>query len=766
MLLEWYFTVGRWYISWLGKGNSVLSINIEIVREKSNLLTVIMRIIIISNRLPVKVNRTSGDITFTKSEGGLVTGLRSLKTDSEIIWIGWPDVCPETEEEKNIIENKLVSSNFQPVFLSHEQIADFYEGYSNSIIWPLCHYFYYFIQYEQRLWSVYQEVNRLFCQVASKVIRRGDIVWVQDYHLMLLPGMLRVKFPNLGIGYFHHIPFPSYELFRVLPERAEILKNLLGADLIGFHTHDYMRHFISAAYRVLDLDCQMDQIYYKNRKIHVDTFPMGINYELFNTTSNSKVVEKKVSRLKKQFGSNKLALSIDRLDYSKGILHRLHGFENFLEQYPEFRFKISLVMIVVPSRDKVEKYADLKSKIDETIGGINGKYSTPEWRPVYYFYRSYQFEDLVAFYNLADIALVTPLRDGMNLVAKEYVASKPNKPGVLILSEMAGAAIELKDAIIINPNDINQIAQALKQSMEMSETEKIRRIRRMQQVISAQNVNKWALNFINDLIDSKEKRIINLAKNLDKSAFIEISQNYSEAENRLIVLDYDGTLVPLVKDPDLSVPSDKLLKVLNRLANNKKNKIVINSGRDPETLDKWFGNLNIDFAAEHGAFYKESGKWIQNNFEKPHFTADFFDVLNQITGKTPGSHIELKKTSIVWHYRNCDAWLAELREKQLTNALMPICARSGLQIMKGNKIVEIKNPLTNKGIEVLRLLQKNSYKFILAMGDDVTDEDMFHSLPKEAVTIKVGSVSDLARFSLKSPSDSLNFLEKLSLINN
>lgn len=721
-----------------------------------------MRIIIISNRLPVKIKNNNGDLQFISSEGGLVTGLQSIHTEAKIIWIGWPDVYPDSEEEKTAVVKQLQPYNYHPVFLSHEQITDFYEGYSNSIIWPLCHYFYYFVQYNQRLWIAYQEVNSIFCDVASKVIKKGDIVWVQDYHLMLLPGMLRKKFPNLCIGYFHHIPFPSYELFRVLPERAEILKGLLGADTIGFHTHDYMRHFISAAYRVLDMDCQMDQIHYQNRKVHVDAFPMGINYDLFNNTSKSQEIEKKVIALKEQFGTHTLVISIDRLDYSKGILHRLIGFEKFLDMYPKFRSKISLVMVVVPSRDKVEKYADLKAKIDETIGGINGRFSTPGWRPVYYFYRSYQFEDLVAFYSLADIALVTPLRDGMNLVAKEYVASKANSPGVLILSEMAGAAIELKDALIINPNDSSEIAEALKQSMEMSDEEKLERMKRMQQVISTQNVNKWANSFISDLVKSNEKRAFNFAKNIDTSSAVFIKQKYLDANKRLIVLDYDGTLVPLVKDPKSSAPDERLLKVLTKLSNDPKNKVVINSGRDPETLDQWLGDLDVDLAAEHGAFYRENNQWYDNNFEKPHFSNEFFEILNLITEKTPGSHIELKKTSIVWHYRNCDAWLADLREKQLTDTLMPLCSRAGLQLMKGNKIVEIKNPLINKGYEVLRLLQTNQFDFLLAMGDDITDEDMFNSLPKEAITIKVGSVSDAARYSLKSPSDSLKLLEKLS----
>jgi trehalose 6-phosphate synthase/phosphatase len=724
-----------------------------------------MRIIIISNRLPVKVSDINGKIKLTKSEGGLVTGLQSLQTNTNTIWIGWPDVCPKTEKEKTAIDKKLQKIDFHPVFLSQEQITGFYEGYSNSVIWPLCHYFYYFIQYNQHFWNTYKEVNRLFCEKAEKIIKKGDIVWVQDYHLMLLPGMLREKFPNLSIGYFHHIPFPSYELFRVLPERAQILKGLLGADLIGFHTHDYMRHFISTVYRVLGMDCQLDQIHFQNRKVYIDAFPMGINYDLFNNTSKSQTIEKKVTKLIKQFGSHKLALSIDRLDYSKGILHRLQGFEEFLDRYPDFRAKLSLVMVVVPSRDKVEKYADLKTKIDETIGRINGKYSTPEWRPVYYFYRSFQFEDLVAFYKIADIALVTPLRDGMNLVAKEYIASKAEKPGVLILSEMAGAATELKDAIIINPNDINEISEALKQGMEMADEEKAVKLKKMQAATSMQNVNKWASNFVRDLVKSKEKRMVSLAKHLDKPLIDTIKESYRNARRRLIVLDYDGTLVPLVKDPQLSVPGTKLLNILSKLTNNPKNKVLINSGRDPETLDNWLGQLSIDMAAEHGAFYKTDNRWYENAIKKPNFNQELFDTLEIITEKTPGSHIERKKTSIVWHYRNCDAWLADLREKQLTDALIPVCTRAGLQIMKGNKIVEIKDPLINKGNEIIRVMEQNTYDFFLAMGDDVTDEDMFRALPEDAITIKVGSVSDTARFSLKSPAESLNFLEKLSILN-
>ena len=416
-----------------------------------------MALYIISNRLPLKVRKSEKDFVYERSEGGLATGLGSLQDFTDRHWIGWPGIFSEDEQEKTEIRSAMLKEKFHPVFISEEQIQNYYEGYSNSMIWPLCHYFYIHIQYESKFWETYQEVNRLFCEEAAKLLNPGDMVWVQDYQLMLLPGMLREKIEGIGIGYFHHIPFPSYELFRVLPERAEILKGLLGADLIGFHIHDYMRHFIDASYRVLGLDCDLDEIHVGDRIAHVDAFPMGINFESHYNAILDESVQEMAIRHKKNFGNHKLALSVDRLDYSKGILHRLKGFSSFLEHHPEYRGEVSLVMVVVPSRDKVDPYADLKAKIDEMIGFLNGMYSSLDWSPVYYFYHGFPFEELMALYHIANFALVTPLRDGMNLVAKEYVAVKRDNPGVLILSEMAGAATELKEALIINPNDIEEI---------------------------------------------------------------------------------------------------------------------------------------------------------------------------------------------------------------------------------------------------------------------------------------------------------------------
>lgn len=310
--------------------------------------------------------------------------------------------------------------------------------------------------------------------------------------------MLRRELPELHIGYFHHIPFPSYELFRILPERAEILKGLLGADFIAFHTHDYMRHFISAAERVLHVSFKLDEVRMHNRIVRVDALPMGINYDLYHNATQQKNVWDAIERTHSLYGKHKLILSVDRLDYSKGILHRLHGFASFLEHHPEYHSKVTLAMVIVPSRDHVGSYAELKTRIDEEIGSINGHYSTMDWTPVCYFYHGFSFEELAAMYFIADVALVTPLRDGMNLVAKEYVAIKQETSGVLVLSEMAGAAVELTDALQVNPNDTDQIENAICQALEMPNKEQKERLHRMQAIISVQTVNKWAADFVNE----------------------------------------------------------------------------------------------------------------------------------------------------------------------------------------------------------------------------------------------------------------------------
>lgn len=719
-----------------------------------------MKLYIISNRLPVKASLVNDSFVFTRSEGGLTTGLNSLQISCEKHWIGWPGICVDKEDEKKDITDRLEVMNFHPVFLSESHIENYYEGYSNSTIWPLCHYFFAYTLYKNRFWKSYQQVNHLFCEEICRLVNPEDLVWVQDYQLMLLPGMIRKYKPNLCIGYFHHIPFPSYELFRILPERAEVLEGLLGADFIAFHTHDYMRHFISAAERVLRLDFKLNEIQFDNRTVRVDALPMGINYDLYHKASEKPDVQQAIERTRNLFGNHKLILSVDRLDYSKGILHRLLGFASFLEHHPEYRGKVTLAMVIVPSRDQVDSYAELKTKIDEEIGSINGRYSTMGWTPVCYFYHGFSLEELTAMYYVADIALVTPLRDGMNLVAKEYVATKCNNTGVLILSEMAGAAVEMSDALLINPNDTELIENAIYQALEMPEEEQKQRLRSMQTVISTQTVDKWATDFVCEMKETYGKNEELRLKKLTTPAIAAIKVKYNQAGKRLILLDYDGTLAAIKPRPEDAVPTPELLCLLQQLASDSRNKVVINSGRDHLTLEHWLGHLPVSMAAEHGAFYKEDGNWHKNTNQMEWGTG-LLSILQMFVKKTPNSHLEIKETALAWHYRESDAWLGTMRAQQLTKELVSICIRHNLQIIQGNKVVEIKSPNHNKGSEVKRLMTNANYDFILALGDDTTDEDMFQALPENAMTIKIGCVSETARYNLPSQSDVLPLLNTL-----
>jgi trehalose 6-phosphate synthase/phosphatase len=720
-----------------------------------------MRLFIISNRLPVKVVRTvAGSFDYQRSEGGLATGLGSLEVTLEKHWIGWPGIYLEKEDDRRQVRQHLESMNFHSVFLSKKQIHNYYEGYSNSILWPLCHYFYAFMEYDRLYWETYKDVNQLFADFSSELIRPDDIVWIHDYHLMLLPKMVREKTDARSIGFFLHIPFPSYELFRVLPERAEILNGLLGADLVAFHTHDYMRHFVSAAERVLDLEFDLDRVLMENRMVHVGVFPMGINYELYDNAILDPVIQGKAMALRRNYGDNKLILSVDRLDYSKGILHRLKGFAQFLKNHPDYQGKISLVMVLVPSRDSVGRYLELKTKTDELIGSINGQYSTINWTPIHYFYHSLIFEELTALYYIADIALVTPLRDGMNLVAKEYVATKRDQPGVLILSEMAGSAVELSNAIIINPNNLDAIEWAIFDALEMCQEEQLETMAKMQKIVSRQTVKRWAENFIAELGRIGQKKDENDRKRLIPERLQTIRANYKKAVNRLIILDYDGTLLPFNNKPEEAFPTPPLLGLLSELVDDPKNRVVVSSGRDMNTLESWLGHLPLDMAAEHGAFYKEKGLWNQKN-SLISWNDEVMQIFQEFLDKTPQSMLEIKDTALVWHFRKVDPWLASLREPQLLNALMKPCTRLNLQIMRGNKIVEVKSPEYTKGAEAKRLLMGGKYDFILAIGDDTTDEDTFAALPHSAYTIKIGGPSHLAGYYLISQSETLPLIRSL-----
>jgi trehalose 6-phosphate synthase/phosphatase len=731
------------------------------------------KIHIVSNRLPVSISKREEKIELIPSVGGLATGMRSIYHDFEGKWIGWSGINSNelTPKDKSLIDKELEKESCLAVHLSNEEISLYYEGFSNNIVWPLFHYFSQYIEYNSDYWEAYKLVNHKFAEKALEILEDGDIIWVHDYQLLLVPEIIKSKKPGVTIGFFLHIPFPSFEVFRTLPWRKELINGMLGADLIGFHTYDYERHFFSSVRRLLGYEISFNQIHVEDRIILGDAFPMGIDYEKFSGRARE-ILQKPLQErselhreLEKYFlvsPERKLILSIDRLDYTKGIPNRLRAFELFLEKYPEFRNKVTLIMLVVPSRSEVEQYKLLKSEVDELVGRINGRFGDVNYTPVWYFYRSLPFDNLIELYSTSDVALVTPVRDGMNLVAKEYIASRVNLTGVMIISEMAGVSKEMGEAININPNNEMEIADAIYQALTMPVEEQKQRMKYLQKRIKRYDVFKWAGEFVKELrkVESIQKNY--LAKLITSTISKELKYKYTKAKKRAIFLDYDGTLVGFKSDPKAAVPDSQLHEILDKLQDDSKNTITIISGRDRDTLDNWLGNHNVNLIVEHGVWLKNHGNdWQMLDNINSSWKPMIRPIMETYVDRTPGTFIEEKNYSLVWHYRKSEPEQGELRANELKDELRNMIANYNLEIMEGNKVIEVKTGGINKGVAAMRFLNGQDFDFIMAIGDDWTDEYMFRELPESTVTIKVGLKNTAAHYKVESVASVRSLLKDL-----
>ena len=684
-----------------------------------------MRLIIVSNRMSVTVVEENGTLQFKESVGGLATGLssylESLKNgpsgNANYLWVGWPGINVQGMKRQEVTSRLEQEFSCYPVFVHGQVMEKFYHGLANKTIWPLFHYFPSLMSYDEELWNNYKQVNEIFCEAVSKILRPDDILWIHDYHFMLLPGMIRRRFPDASIGFFLHIPFPSFELFRILPSdwRKEILKGLLGSNLIGFHTYDYTQHFLRCVLRILGLENNLGQIIFEGRLIKAETFPMGVDFKKFQESGQRPEVQKEIEAFKSAFIGKKTILSVDRLDYTKGIAKRLQGYEEFLTRYPAWHGQVILIMVVVPSRIKVEHYQLMKRQIDERVGEINGKFGSHNWTPIVYSYRYIPESQLLALYKISDVALITPLRDGMNLIAKEFVSSKSDKKGVLILSEMAGASKEAVEAIIINPYNTHEIANSLKEALEMPEEEQIRRNNMMQFRLRRYDVFHWAEEFIESiklLIDDQRPIEIKLLGEEKRKKLIE---SYMSATRRLILSDYDGTLVPFAEHPRLAKPDKRLHDLMKNITNDTKNDFVLISGRPKDTLLKWFGDFRMGLVAEHGVWIKEiEGDWKNPKNLNTSWMAEIQPILEVYADRIPGSFVEKKEFSLVWHFRKADPEIASLKAKELVDDLVNFTANIDVQILPGNKIIEVRNAGINKGDAIRHwLIGKNMISFLL-----------------------------------------------------
>ncbi len=724
------------------------------------------QVIIVSARLPVGVKKEDGKLVFSPSIGGLATGLSSYVDNPKNVWVGWPGIASEelTEEDKQTIIIELAKHHCSPVFLSQKQLDGFYNGYSNGVLWPIFHDLKYSPPNdatEKQWWRAYRKVNQEFAEAVLSVVRNRSHIWVHDYQLMLLPEMLRQELPNASLGFFLHIPFPGFKGFSQLKENHQLLSGILAADLVGFHTSGYTDNFLDNSQEAGFSIVTEDQILAKDRLVRIAEFPMGIDYGKYASARKSREVKATMKRYKKRYHKLKIIAAVDRADPSKGLLERLKAYRQLLKQTPKLHGKVVFAMIAAPSRTEVPAYQRLSKQLLSLVKDINAEYGTQKWQPVDYMNESKPFEEVSALFAVADVAFIAPLRDGMNLAAKEFVASK-DKGGALILSETAGAAAELHDALIVNPKQQNTVVNALQESLKMPRREVRRRMKRMQKQMAENTVQDWAKTFIDTLqkpVPGTKAR----PKLLQNGQLDQMITNYKQSRKRLLMLDYDGTLIPFSTDYKSTDPPKTVLNILRELQKNPNNDIVLVSGRGEPDLQRWFGKLGINLVGEHGAVNKKVGarSWSTSGRAESRWKKAVLPTLKQYADLTPGAQVEVKSHSLVWHYRDASPYYAQKHIVVIKRLLKPILRTYGLQLSRGNKILEIKDPRINKGWVAGQWL-KNKYDFVLAIGDDLTDEELFSALPAKGYGVKVGRGATAAPYRLGDYRDVRDVLKRLT----
>ena len=686
------------------------------------------------------------------SAGGLAAALVAVRGDA--VWVGWPGAIVRSSLRESV-EQRLAEDNLVPVFLSRDEEEDFYGRVCNDTLWPLFHYFTGQLRITPEAWERYVEVNQRF---ADRILEHSDPdarVWVHDFHLMLVPAMLRRSAPGLSIGFFLHTPFPSSEVYRLLPEREQLLRGVLGADYISFQVGDYARHFRSSCLRMLGLDSSPDWLELDGRRIGIGVDPIGIDVAGFREVLADPETESLLAGLERQYEGRKLVLGVERLDYTKGIPQKLHAFERFLEQDSGRARTTTMIQVVVPSRLESPEYVAQRNEIELLIARINGRFGQPGVTPVEYLHRHISKPGLVALYRRADVMMVTALRDGMNLVSQEFVLcqSEPGLPGrwrgALLLSELAGSAQVLPGALLVNPWDVEGVVDHLATALELPARERQRRLETMAKRVEALESKRWAEGYLGRLGRyTRPHRSGRRPPTVDESIDARLGRRFARARARTILLDYDGTLREFEAHPDLASPTPEIRSLLRRLAELPGTDVHIVSGRRRRNLEQWLGRLPVHLCAEHGYLARApGGEWRALIDLDLSWLRPIERLLRRVAADVPGSHVEKKSCSVAWHYRQAEPEYGAWRAHELLNDLGQHLAGSPAEILLGHQLVEVRALGVDKGVYVKSLFPdgKESWHFVIGLGDDRTDHDLLDALPPGSVAGHVGGLLPSSR---------------------
>ena len=620
-------------------------------------------------------------------------------------------------------------------FLLKDQVR--WRRYAERELYPLLHY----KQHgptdgtsERNWWSDYDRMNRVVADRIVHEYREGDIVWVHDYQLFLLPSLLRQRIPNIYIGFFLHSPFPSSEFMRCLAKRKEVLTGVLGANMIGFQTFSYSRHFSSCCTRILGFDSNAAGVDAYGAHVAVDVFPVGIDVDAIQRAAfGPQDVEDAVAGLRHLYAGKKIIVGRDRLDGVRGVAQKLQAFAVFLDRYPEWRDKVVLIQVTSPTSVEEDKEPDSKmaSQIANLVSSINGRFGSLSFTPVHYYPQYLSRHEYFALLRVSDVGLITTVRDGMNTTSLEYVLCQQGHYGPLILSEFSGTAGILPSAIYINPWDVAGVAGAINQALTMDPAEKQLQHRKLYKHVTANTISAWTKQYLHRLLtnlSSFDQSVATPA--LDRAKLL---KQYRRARKRLFMFDYDGTLTPIVKDPQAAIPSDRVLRNLKTLAADPRNAVWIISGRDQAFLDEWMGHIpELGLSAEHGCFIRKprSDDW-ENLAERSDmgWQKEVMDVFQHYTERTQGSFIERKRVALTWHYRRADPEYGAFQAKECRRELEETVAKKwDVEVMAGKANLEVRPTFVNKGHIATRLVNEygsgpaQAPDFILCLGDDFTDE--------------------------------------------
>ncbi|XP_043694931.1 alpha,alpha-trehalose-phosphate synthase [UDP-forming] 5-like [Telopea speciosissima] len=783
------------------------------------------RIIIVGNQLPIRAHRRSngdGGWYFSWDEDSLLLQLKDgLGEDVEVIYVGCLKEEIEPSEQDNVSQTLLKTFKCLPAFIAPELFSKFYHKFCKQQLWPLFHYMLPLSpdlggRFDRSLWHAYVSVNKIFADKVMEVISPDDdFVWVHDYHLMVLPTFLRKRFNTVKLGFFLHSPFPSSEIYRTLPVRDELLRALLNADLIGFHTFDYARHFLSCCSRMLGLAYQSKRGYigleYYGRTVSIKILPVGIHMGQLRSVLNLPETESRVAVLQDQFKGQMVLLGVDDMDIFKGISLKLLAMEQLLVQHPDWRGKVVLVQIANPARGRGRDVEEVQSETYSIAKRINERFGRPGYNPVVLIDTPLQSYERIAYYVIAECCLITAVRDGMNLIPYEYIICRqgnekldhtlqvldPSAPkkSMIVLSEFIGCSPSLSGAIRVNPWNIDAVAEAMDSALVVAESEKQLRHEKHYRYVSTHDVGYWAQSFLQDLQrtckDHERRRcwgigfglgfrVIALDPNFKKLLVEHIVSAYKRTKNRAILLDYDGTMMP--KTSINITPSPENINILNSLCRDPKNVVFLVSGRDKKTLTEWFSSCKkLGIAAEHGYFMRPNQ---DEEWETCVPVVDFDwkqiaePVMQLYTEATDGSSIETKESALVWHYQYADPDFGSCQAKELLDHLESVLANEPVSVKSGQHIVEVKPQGVSKGVVAENLLATMREKgmlpdFVLCIGDDRSDEDMFEVITSakegpalspvaEVFACTVGQKPSKAKYYLEDTTEIVRMLQGLA----